>query len=95
MTIELLDEVKDDLVAGYHFYEDQSARLGSYFLFIPRPDKPMNNAIDHFLFSLAKDQGRASIGIILSGEGSDGTKGLKILKEKGGVTFAQTHSTDA
>lgn len=55
----------------------------------------MNNAIDHFLFSLAKDQGRASIGIILCGEGSDGAEGLKILKEKGGVTFAQTPSTAA
>ena len=32
MTIELLDEAKDDLVAGYHFYEDQSPGLGSYFL---------------------------------------------------------------
>ena len=32
MTIELLDEAKDDLVAGYHFYEEQSSGLGSYFL---------------------------------------------------------------
>ena len=32
MTIELLDEAKDDLVAGYHFYEDLSSGLGSYFL---------------------------------------------------------------
>lgn len=32
MTIELLDEAKHDLVVGYHFYEDQSPGLGSYFL---------------------------------------------------------------
>ncbi len=32
MTIELLDEAKDDLIAGYHFYEEQSPGLGSYFL---------------------------------------------------------------
>ena len=32
MKIELLDEARDDLVAGYHFYENQSAGLGSYFL---------------------------------------------------------------
>lgn len=82
MTIELLDEASDDLVAGYHFYEDQSARLGSYVLFIPRSDKPMNNAIDHFLSSLAKDQGRASIGIIFSEEGSDRAESLKILEKK-------------
>ncbi len=32
MTTELLDEAKNDLVAGYHFYEDQSSGLGVYFL---------------------------------------------------------------
>lgn len=68
---------------------------GHSLLLIPRPDKPVNNAIDHFMYSLAKDQAQGSIGIILSGEGSDGAEGLKILKEKGGVTFAQTPDTAA
>lgn len=66
---------------------------GDSLILIPRPNKPVNNAIDHFLFSLAQDHARGSIGIILSGEGSDGAEGLKILKEKGGVTFAQTPAT--
>lgn len=68
---------------------------GDSLLLIPRPDKPVNNAIDHFMFSLAKDQARGSVGIILSGEGSDGAEGLKVLKEKGGVTIAQTPDTAA
>ncbi len=68
---------------------------GESLVLIPRPNKPVNSAIDHFLFSLAKDQARGSIGIILSGEGSDGAEGLKILKEKGGVTIAQTPETAA
>jgi two-component system CheB/CheR fusion protein len=39
---------------------------------------------------LAKDHVHGSIGIILSGEGSDGAEGIKALKEKGGgVTMAQ------
>ena len=38
MTIELLDEAKNDLVAGHHFYEDQSPGLGSYFLDSLFPD---------------------------------------------------------
>jgi two-component system CheB/CheR fusion protein len=66
---------------------------GDSLLLIPRPDKPVNSAIDHFLFSLAEDQARGSIGIILSGEGSDGAEGLKILKEEGGTTMAQTPGT--
>jgi plasmid stabilization system protein ParE len=32
MTIEVLDDAKDDLVDGFRFYEDQSPGLGSYFL---------------------------------------------------------------
>ncbi len=31
-----------------------------------------------------------SIGIVLSGTGSDGTEGLKAIKAQGGITFAQT-----
>jgi two-component system CheB/CheR fusion protein len=68
---------------------------GDYLLLIPRPDLPVNNAINHFLFSLAQDQAPSSTGIILSGEGSDGAEGLKILKEKGGATIAQAPDTAA
>jgi plasmid stabilization system protein ParE len=32
MTIELLDDAKDDLIEGFHFYEEQSPGLGAYFL---------------------------------------------------------------
>jgi plasmid stabilization system protein ParE len=32
MRIDVLDDAKDDLVAGFHFYEEQSPGLGSYFL---------------------------------------------------------------
>lgn len=45
--------------------------------------------IDHFLRSLAEDQGSTAIGVILSGTGSDGTLGLAAIKAEGGITFAQ------
>ena len=32
MKIEILDGAKDDLIAGFHFYEEQSPGRGSYFL---------------------------------------------------------------
>ena len=61
---------------------------------IPRPNMPVNNAINHFLFSLAKEHAQGSIGIILSGEGADGAEGIKNLKENaGGVTMAQEPSS--
>ncbi len=46
-------------------------------------------AIDHFLQSLADDQQDRSVGVILSGAGSDGTLGLKAISDAGGLTFAQ------
>ncbi len=46
--------------------------------------------IDAFFASLAQDSKNHSIGIVLSGTGSDGTEGLKAIKAQGGITFAQT-----
>ena len=45
--------------------------------------------IDYFFRSLAADRGARSIGVVLSGTGSDGTFGLQAIKEAGGITFAQ------
>ncbi|HEY5924144.1 MAG TPA: chemotaxis protein CheB, partial [Kofleriaceae bacterium] len=45
--------------------------------------------IDFFLRSLAQDQGDRSIGVILSGMGTDGTLGLRAVKEAAGATFVQ------
>src|SRR6266851_964059 len=49
--------------------------------------------IDLFFSSLAEDQGEHAIGIVLSGGGTDGTLGLKAIKEKGGLTIAQGSNT--
>lgn len=53
----------------------------------PRERRP----IDLFLSALAVDMGERAAGVILSGGDSDGTLGLKTIKEHGGVTFAQIH----
>src|SRR5262245_15334699 len=45
--------------------------------------------IDSFCAALAGDQGESAIGIVLSGAGSDGTLGIKAIKEHGGLTLAQ------
>ena len=45
--------------------------------------------IDTFFRSLAVDQRRRAIGVILSGTATDGTLGLAAIKEEGGITFAQ------
>lgn len=49
--------------------------------------------IDFFFRSLAEDQQEKSIGVILSGMGTDGTDGLKAIKENGGAVFIQEPSS--
>jgi two-component system CheB/CheR fusion protein len=46
-------------------------------------------SIDTFFQALAQDQGVRSIGVLLSGNGSDGTSGLKAIKSAGGIAFVQ------
>ncbi len=53
----------------------------------------MNYPIDLFFIALAQDQGRKSIGVILSGTGSDGTRGLRAIKEVAGLTIVQDPET--
>jgi len=53
----------------------------------------VNLPIDIFLKSLAEDQADRSIAIILSGTGSDGTRGVRAVKEQGGMVMVQDDTT--
>jgi len=52
----------------------------------------MHLPVDKFFISLAEQQKELAIGIILSGNASDGTMGLKAIKTAGGLTLAQDDS---
>ena len=49
--------------------------------------------INRFFDSLARNDWKQFIGVVLSGEGSDGAVGMKKIKESGGITFAQDPET--
>src|SRR5437016_12218086 len=49
----------------------------------------LHHPADILFISLAKERGRSAIGVVLSGEGSDGALGIQALKQGGGVTLAQ------
>lgn len=61
---------------------------GKLLLFNPDKKAP-HLPIDHFFRSLAEDRGELAIGIALSGTGSDGTLGVRAIKEAGGTVMVQ------
>jgi two-component system CheB/CheR fusion protein len=62
----------------------------------PRSAKDrLNLPINIFFSSLAEVHQAHAIGVVLSGTGSDGTAGLKDIKDQGGLTFAQDPASAA
>ena len=53
----------------------------------------LNLPIDIFFRSLALDIGKNSIGVVLSGTGSDGAMGIKAIKEAGGMIMVQDENS--
>ena len=68
---------------------DLSILHGTLHLLDPVAPRGLRLPIDFFLRSLAEDQREYSIGVILSGMGSDGTLGLRAIKEKAGLVLVQ------
>jgi len=69
--------------------KDMSIFHGMLHLFEPAEPRGLRLPIDYFFRSLADDRQEKSVGVILSGMGTDGTLGLSAIKEKGGVVFVQ------
>ncbi len=49
--------------------------------------------VDAFFASLAEDQKECAVGVVLSGTGSNGSSGIKLIKEFGGLAIAQAPET--
>ena len=60
-----------------------------------RSKNERNLPIDLFFTSLAEVHQAHAIGVVLSGTASDGTAGLKAIKDYGGITFAQDEESAA
>lgn len=70
--------------------KDMSILHGVLHLLDPATPRGLRLPIDFFFRSLADDQQERSVGVILSGMGSDGTLGLRAIKERAGMVFVQT-----
>jgi two-component system CheB/CheR fusion protein len=69
--------------------KSMSILKGVLYLFEPIESRGLRLPVDFFLRSLADDLKDRSVGIILSGMGSDGSLGLNAVKEKGGIAMVQ------
>jgi len=97
-VLEISDDIK---VAPNHIYIIPSNKMlianDGVLELSPRTTKKneRNLPIDLFFSSLAEVHQSHAIGVVLSGTGSDGTKGLKVIKDHGGLTFAQDEESAA
>jgi len=74
-------------------YNKEIEVTNGHIKLIPRPiNKSANLSIDVLFSSLAEAHKENVIGIVLSGSANDGTRGLKEIKQAGGITFAQDDS---
>ncbi|HMV04963.1 MAG TPA: EAL domain-containing protein [Accumulibacter sp.] len=66
---------------------------GCFRLVEPARESMPKPSVNRFFASLAEEIGESTIGIILSGTGSDGAAGIHAIKAAGGFTFAQDPDT--
>ena len=53
------------------------------------PQRDLSLPIDHFFRSLAQDAGARAVAIVLSGTGSDGSRGVRDVHDAGGLVIVQ------
>jgi len=70
-----------------------SIHNGSLHLLEPTESRGLRLPIDVFFRSLAADLQQRSIGVILSGMGSDGSLGVKLIRESNGLVLVQDPDT--
>ena len=71
--------------------EKNMSILGNKLLLTDKSERAgLHLPIDNFFTSLAEVVGEKAVAIVLSGTGSDGSRGIKSVREKGGVVLVQT-----
>lgn len=93
-AMNIKDAIEGERIKPNHIYllpPDQLMTIekGKLKLLARKLSPQEHHPIDLFLKSLAKDLKQLALGVVLSGTGNDGTRGLEAIKEEGGLTFAQ------
>jgi len=78
------------LIPSSKFMSVKKGRL----ILLDKKDQPRPHmTIDYFFNSLAQERGSKAIGIILSGTGDDGSRGIEAIKNAGGIVLVQDSAT--
>ncbi|MBC8986324.1 PAS domain-containing protein [Pedobacter sp. N36a] len=90
-VIEAIDnvEIKPNTVYLIPSAKFMSIEKGRLILLDKKYQPRPHMTIDYFFSSLAKERGNKAIGVILSGTGDDGSKGIEAIKNAGGMTLVQ------
>jgi two-component system CheB/CheR fusion protein len=94
-VIEVTDDIKIEANKVYLIPSSKFMAIkGNKLLLSDKKDQQRPHmTIDHFFISLAAEKSNKAIGIILSGTGNDGSKGLAAIKAAGGITIVQEPAT--
>ncbi len=88
-----LMKVEPDCVYVIPPNKSMSIFNGVLHLFEPVEARGLRLPVDFFLRSLADDQKEYAVGVILSGMGSDGSSGIRAIKENNGIVLVQEPKT--
>ncbi|MBS3776602.1 MAG: PAS domain-containing protein [Bacteroidales bacterium] len=86
-------DIKPDCVYVIPPNKSMSILKGVLYLFEPAEARGFRLPVDFFFRSLADDRKERSIGLIFSGMGSDGSLGLRAIKENNGIVMVQDPET--
>lgn len=94
-VLQVEDHMKVQRDHVYMIPPNKSLTVKDGILHLSKPveRRGMRMPIDYFFRSLAEDQQEKAICIIFSGTGTDGTLGLKAVKEYGGMAMVQEPNT--
>jgi two-component system CheB/CheR fusion protein len=93
-TMPVLEVVDGMAVEGDHVYvippDTQMTIEGDILHLSPRTPAVPHRPLDMFFTSLAEARQSGAIGVVLSGNDSDGSVGLQAIQDAGGIAFAQS-----
>ncbi|WP_010135169.1 chemotaxis protein CheB [Ochrovirga pacifica] len=92
-TAEDKQEIKPNCIYLNQRNKNLHIKGNKLYLLDKGPKNNLNLPIDIFFHTVGEEFKEKSIGIILSGTGSDGSRGIKTIKEAGGIIIAQDPTT--